>query len=137
MGQDVVERAKTPIFREKPETVEHRLWRLNVLSDHLKTSEYLSQTINGVRDTKRQVRKSIIETRKVLDTWDDYSDKYSRACRRLSQRVNKSLQRDEIVKLFKDNESKIHTHHRAPTKCYLAKCQTKIVVDTKRKPFSL
>ena len=126
----------TPGIRPMTEPMEHRLWRMGVLENHKKTSDLLTKTITDVRGTKKTVRNTIRGTRQVLDSWGGYSDEYSNACKRFKRRINKSLQREEIAKLFMDNMGKIHTHHRAPTKCYLAKKQAKIALNIHRKPFS-
>ena len=136
MGKDIEERAKTPDFREQPESLEHRLWRIGVLHNHKETTEDVKKAIKNIKHAEKTVRRSIVETRKVVDTWNEYSDKYDDACRKFSKRINRSMQRDEILKLIMNNKLNVNTHHREPTKCYLTKKQTKIIPYAKRRPFS-
>ena len=136
MGKDFEKRPLTPVLKEKPETLEHCIWRKNVIVGHKETTELIDKTINEVRATKRVMRKSIHDTREVIDSWNDYNDKYDSAVKKFGHRINRSLQRDELHKLLVDANQRANGHHKVPTKCFLAKKQIKVIVDTKRKPFT-
>mmetsp|Transcript_25353 Transcript_25353/g.29214 ORF Transcript_25353/g.29214 Transcript_25353/m.29214 type:complete len:115 (+) Transcript_25353:63-407(+) len=112
----VQEQESVPSSTAQFEDKAYKEWSSKVLSDHAKTTVDLNTAIRTVKDLKNTVRKSIRETRQVINVWNNYNNEYGKACKRLARRLSECKQREELVKLIHDNKDRIVKNHMHPTK---------------------
>jgi hypothetical protein len=127
---DVIPRS----YIEPLEDKEHREWRLRILKDHEETKILIDEKLREIRKVEEKANRSISESRRVRAVWNDYSDNYNKACKKLKRKILKSEERQEYAKFYQDSRLRIHNHHLKPTKCFIAKKQRKYTADLTQKP---
>ena len=61
------------------ESKEHKQWKMRILNEHERTTEYVKDALKEVKKTKNTARKALKDTNKVLNSWKDYNRSYKTA----------------------------------------------------------
>ena len=82
-------------------------WRRQVLKGHEETTQLATQVLKESRHVRSVLETSCDEIKNVINVWSDYEDRYDSAIKRLSDRIEKSLECDRRSKKIRTLKSSL------------------------------
>ena len=77
-------------------------WKKQVLDSHRDTSLLAQSVLNDSRSSRDRCEKSCDQAREVVNIWSDYEDRFSKAIKNLSSRIEEFEKEEEEKKLKKE-----------------------------------
>ena len=122
-------------YNENEESPTKKRWVRSILRDNYETSKYVNETLSECKSSRSRIEKSLIDTRLVINQWEDYSDEYQEAVGRLGKRIEDS-EKEEVIKTTKVKKIRPKLHHSSKFVPSLAYSTSKAKIDIKEmKPF--
>ena len=111
--------------------MEKMKWSRSVIEDHLDTSVMIDKVLKKTKKTKRNMEKSLNESRQILDSWKDYSDKYQTAVKKLANRIEVADEEDRLLQLKQQEKENKIKHTARLTRSIMVKRRSKFVSKPK------
>ena len=67
---------------------EHEEWKRGVLKDYYNTKDDINKLIKSSENSRKKIEKICEDCHSLKGVWDDFEEKYAKACNRLTYRID-------------------------------------------------